>query len=200
MKARYPIKCPGARANAGKVKRSSVGTKLAGTIAACKSATTAKTGCIADRKALAGAAVEQAGRNRRGEGLDTGPFSQRPLSAKSGDSIGKSAGLSTRVTKARQTTTCIRETYSIGDLAQVFGVHHERVESWVGRGLLGRTRAIGADRGDTRFAEADVARFVRGNPREYDLRRVDQMWFKAMVFASLAGCGMRAGYGRKDGD
>lgn len=162
----------------------------------------ANTAGIAARSPLAPAAIKQAGRNRWGEGLDTGPFNQRPLNAKSGPSIGKSAGLSARVTKIRQTarkpkpsaiavrvnagrpkfSIRIRETYSLADLARVLGVHHRRVESWAKRGLLGRARGMGADRGDIRFTELNVRRFIREHPREYDLGRVDKIWFRAMVF------------------
>lgn len=158
---------------------------------------------------MAPAAIEQVGRNQRGERLDTGPFSQRPLNAKSGDSIGKSAGLSTRVRQPRQiarkpkrstmavtvkadwlkVSIRIREGYKISDLAEVFGVHHHRVETWARRGLLGKAHRLGGDQGDIRFTEANVVRFIREHPREYHLGRVHRVWFKAMIFGYPAECG-----------
>ena len=102
-------------------------------------------------------------------------MSQRPLNARSGDSTGESVGLSARIRKA----------YRIGDLAQVFGVHHHRVERWAKRGLLGRARGVGADRRDIRFTGANVVRFIREHRCEYDLGRVDRTWFQAMVFGDL---------------
>jgi len=94
-------------------------------------------------------------------------MSQRPPNAKFGDSIGESVG---------------RSAYSIGDLAQGLGVHHRHVEGWAKRGLLGRVRGGGADGRNARFTEANVVRFIREHPLEYDLGRVDKVWFKAMVF------------------
>ncbi|HEY1221601.1 MAG TPA: hypothetical protein VGF03_21855, partial [Bryobacteraceae bacterium] len=40
--------------------------------------------------------------------------------------------------------------------------------------------------GNLRFSEADVERFVREHPEEYALGRVDQEWFKYVVFGHLA--------------
>ena len=72
--------------------------------------------------------------------------------------------------------------YNLTDLAVAFGVHRDSARRWVARGLLGRTRAWQG----VRVEEKAVARFIRRYPHEYDLRRVDQTWFKAMVFGDLA--------------
>jgi hypothetical protein len=72
--------------------------------------------------------------------------------------------------------------YCISDLAEVFGVRRARVGGWVSRGLLGRpVRWQG-----TRVAESAVLRFVHRYPHEYDLRRVDELWFKSIVFGKFA--------------
>jgi hypothetical protein len=128
----------------------------------------AKTDGIVAKSPLAPAAVEQARRNRRGEGLDTGPFSQRPLNA-----------------GRPKFSNRIRQVYSIADLAQALGVHHRRVESWADRGLLGKAHDLGRYTGNARFTEANVVLFIREHPREYDLGRVDKIWFTAMVFGDL---------------
>ncbi len=74
----------------------------------------------------------------------------------------------------------ITEGYTITDLAAVFGEHHHKVRRWIDRKLLGRPMVSG---NEVRVAEHAVVRFIREHAREYDLRRVDQDWFKAMVFA-----------------
>ena len=76
----------------------------------------------------------------------------------------------------------VRDGYNLTDLAQVLGVRYLRVKGWVDRGLLGQAR----ERQGLRVQEKAVARFIRRYPHEYDLRRVDEVWFKAMVFGSLA--------------
>jgi hypothetical protein len=77
--------------------------------------------------------------------------------------------------------------YSIADLRDVFGATGDRVQSWMRRGLLGTVHPVNG----LRVTEAHVVRFIRRHPHEYDLRRVDQFWFKAMVFGRLASLGER---------
>jgi len=72
-----------------------------------------------------------------------------------------------------------REGYDVADLAEVFGVHPHKAARWVERGLFVRPRGR-LESG--RIGEDLVARFIRHFPHEYDLRRVDQVWFKSMVF------------------
>jgi hypothetical protein len=85
----------------------------------------------------------------------------------------------------------LSEGYNVSDLAECFGVHHSRIESWVRRGLLGSPHGHGGHGGDIRFAEKNIVRFIRRRPHEYNLGRVDETWFKATVFGSLAGTGER---------
>jgi hypothetical protein len=79
----------------------------------------------------------------------------------------------------------IADGYSIRTLSEVFGVHHLRVEGWIKRGLLGKARH-GGQGGMTWFPAASVSRFIRKHPSEYDLGRIDQVWFKSMLFGGLA--------------
>jgi hypothetical protein len=72
--------------------------------------------------------------------------------------------------------------YSVADLVDSFGVRRQRVEDWLRRGLLGRT----VEANGRRVSEAAVMQFIRRHPHEYDLARVDQVWFKAMFLAMLA--------------
>lgn len=74
----------------------------------------------------------------------------------------------------------VREGYTIEDLAQCFGTYRAKVRHWIERGLLGRPVRNGIA---VRVHERSVLRFIREHAAEYDLRRVDQTWFKGMVFA-----------------
>ena len=76
----------------------------------------------------------------------------------------------------------VQEGYNLTDLAAAMGVSPLRVRGWAERGLLGKVRKWQG----LRVREQFVARFIRQYPHEYDLRRVDQVWFKAMVFGALA--------------
>jgi hypothetical protein len=102
--------------------------------------------------------------------------------------IAKTLGRSTESViakaEAMRLSRRLTEGYTITDLAQVFGVDPHKAASWVRRGLLGR---IGPNMNEARVTDKAVAAFIRNHFREYDLRRVDQVWFKSMVFAPLAG-------------
>ena len=74
----------------------------------------------------------------------------------------------------------VRDGYTGADLVQVLGEHHSKVQRWLGRGLFGRRR-------DGRVGDREVYLFLRRHTSEYDLRRVDQEWFKSMMFGALSG-------------
>lgn len=78
----------------------------------------------------------------------------------------------------------VTEGYTRTDLSKLFNVAPMIVQRWVARGYLpGR---------DARFSEADVLRFVKGHPEEYDLAKVEQFWFKSLLFPT-APCFMPKG-------
>lgn len=79
------------------------------------------------------------------------------------------------------------EGYTIADLTLVFGAPPYKVRRWMERGLLGKVH----QNGGSRVAEPNVVQFIRRYPDEYDLRRVDQGWYKAMLFGGLAAYGGR---------
>ena len=81
-----------------------------------------------------------------------------------------------------------REGYNLRDLAAVFGARYHRVKCWMDRGLLGKPQWVCRE---WRIDERALIRFLRHHPHEYDLRRVDQIWFKAMLFGALASMGGR---------
>jgi hypothetical protein len=86
-----------------------------------------------------------------------------------------------------------REDYSAEDLIGVFGVSRAHIARWANRGLLGKGyKWDGSEGPHVRFREQDIVRFIREYPQEYDLTRVDQTWFKSMIFAKMAPCAVRA--------
>jgi len=72
----------------------------------------------------------------------------------------------------------VKEGYCLADLCALFGESYSKVKRWQERGLLGRVHAVSG----LRVAEENVLQFIREHHCEYDLRRVDQTLFKAMVF------------------
>jgi DNA-directed RNA polymerase specialized sigma24 family protein len=70
------------------------------------------------------------------------------------------------------------EGYTAEDLQRVFGASYYTVRRWMERGLLGKIHDVQGRRVTTE----NVLRFARKHPHEYDLRRVDQTWYKAMLF------------------
>jgi hypothetical protein len=71
----------------------------------------------------------------------------------------------------------LTEGYTQGDLQQLLGVSKRRIEKWVQMDWL-RMKA-------NRASEASVARFLRSHPGEYALSRVDEAWFKGLVFPAF---------------
>ena len=78
----------------------------------------------------------------------------------------------------------VSQGYNIADLCECFGLHQARIERWIRRGLLGKPEGDENGGGNLRFMTSRVARFARHHPHEYDLCRVNQAWFKALVLGS----------------
>ena len=70
----------------------------------------------------------------------------------------------------------IREGMTVRDLCMGTGASHHTVAKWEANGWL---RRYGG-----RFSEATVRTFVQEHPEQYDLRKVNQEWFKALLFPS----------------
>jgi hypothetical protein len=73
--------------------------------------------------------------------------------------------------------------FSVDDLVKAFGVYELKVRRWAERGLLGKVNKAVPPVG-WRFTESAVIRFIRSYPHEYSLARVDQTWFKGMLFGT----------------
>jgi hypothetical protein len=69
----------------------------------------------------------------------------------------------------------VTDGYSVDELARTFGVGKATIHRWIVRGWITRNEG--------RITETSVLRFLRFRPHEYQLRRVDEVWFKALVFA-----------------
>lgn len=65
--------------------------------------------------------------------------------------------------------------YSVDELVRTFGVGKTTVDRWISKGWITRNEG--------RVTETSVLRFLRLRPHEYQLRRVDEVWFKELVFA-----------------
>jgi len=83
-----------------------------------------------------------------------------------------------RAEQLRMSSRVMKGGYGLADLQDALGASRERVHGWVRRGLLGDV----AVHEGMRISPATVERFIRRYTDEYDLRRVDQMWFKGMIF------------------
>jgi hypothetical protein len=70
----------------------------------------------------------------------------------------------------------IRDGYSTSDLMKVFGVGWKSVERWLAHGWLRPSPESG------RMSESTVLAFIKRHPEEYSLKRIDEAWFKGMIF------------------
>jgi hypothetical protein len=71
----------------------------------------------------------------------------------------------------------ITEGYSQADLAELMGASPTSIRRWCRIGWLPLVNG--------RVPEGAVARFLRLHPHEYQLSRVDEAWFKGLVFPSF---------------
>jgi hypothetical protein len=69
----------------------------------------------------------------------------------------------------------VTQGYSVDELMRTFGVGKATVDRWIAKGWMRRNEG--------RITENSVYRFIRLRPHEYQLRRVDEIWFKEIVFA-----------------
>jgi primosomal protein N' len=73
---------------------------------------------------------------------------------------------------ARQT-----EGYSRQDLERLLGVSSRQVRRWI---ALKWIKLV-----DERVPESEIARFLRRHPEQYQLNRVDEAWFKGLLFPAF---------------
>lgn len=71
----------------------------------------------------------------------------------------------------------VTEGYSQADLAELLGASPASIRRWCRIGWLPLLNG--------RVPEVAVARFLRLHPREYQLRRVDEAWFKGLLFPAF---------------
>jgi len=83
---------------------------------------------------------------------------------------------------------CPQDGYNITDLAAAFGESMGTIRKWMERGLFGKVHRKGGAHG-ARVTERNVMLFIRLHSPEYDLRRVEQAWFKGLAFSANQNCG-----------
>jgi hypothetical protein len=81
--------------------------------------------------------------------------------------------------KSLQLCTRISEGYSQSDLAELFGVSPPTIRRWIMRRWL--TLA------DDRVCDKAVIRFLKNHPDQYSLRRINEEWFKGLIFPRFGG-------------
>lgn len=70
----------------------------------------------------------------------------------------------------------VTDGYSVDELMRLFGVGKATVDRWIARGWLYRE--------ESRVSEKSVIRFLRAQRNAYQLSRVDEAWFKEVIFES----------------
>jgi hypothetical protein len=73
----------------------------------------------------------------------------------------------------------VMEGYTCRDVSMVLGVSPRTVDKWI---LDGRLKVDGET---GRVTEMSLSRFIRNHPDKYSLKRVDETWFKGMIFPSF---------------
>jgi len=115
---------------------------------------------------------------------------QERLGELSKSEIARHLGRSYYSVKARiasmRLSSRISDGYSQQDVQQLFGVGANRVRLWITRGWLQMYKG--------RVTEKSLERFLRQHSEEYQLSRVDETWFKGMLFSSFG----RPGGGTQD--
>lgn len=72
--------------------------------------------------------------------------------------------------------------YTARGLAECFGIDAHAITRWIKLGLLkAEHRGTDHKRDTWQIHENDVRTFIMLNPQEYDLRKVDQLWFLDMI-------------------
>jgi hypothetical protein len=89
--------------------------------------------------------------------------------------LGRSYQSVKRKVAVMQLSSRICEGYSLKDVQDLIGVNSRKVYGWICKGWLR------LDQG--RASDVELRRFLRRHPEEYILRRVDEAWFKDIMFS-----------------
>jgi hypothetical protein len=100
---------------------------------------------------------------------------------RSKSAIARKLGRSYWSVKAQCSRLCvgsrITSGYSRADVEYLLGVGARSVREWIRLGWL-RLQ-------EDRITETSMTKFLRDHPEEYRLNRVDEMWFKGLMFPSF---------------
>ncbi|HEV7552444.1 MAG TPA: hypothetical protein VGP65_12215, partial [Candidatus Angelobacter sp.] len=95
--------------------------------------------------------------------------------------IARKLGRSYSSVKAQCSRLCIGSRltsgYSRADVEYLLGVGARSVKKWISLGWLKLQ--------DDRITETSMMKFLRDHPEEYRLSRVDEIWFKGLLFPSF---------------
>jgi hypothetical protein len=75
----------------------------------------------------------------------------------------------------------ITEGYTREQAAMVLGVSTPMIERWI------KARWLRISLETNRITERSLANFIRSHPEQYSLKRVDEVWFKGMMFPGAFG-------------
>lgn len=89
-----------------------------------------------------------------------------------------------------QVSARITEGYSRQDLERLLGVSSRQVRRWIARKWIKLV--------DERVPESEIVRFLRRHPEQYQLNRVDEAWFKGLLFPAFNTCKVQEFRGRED--
>lgn len=89
-----------------------------------------------------------------------------------------------------QVSARITEGYSRQDLERLLGVSSRQVRRWI---ALKWIKLV-----DGRVPESEIARFLRRHPEQYQLNRVDEAWFKGLLFPAFNTCKVREFRGQEN--
>jgi len=118
---------------------------------------------------------------------------RRPWTKEEIDRLGEHAGMSTLAALAKKLDRTpasvkaklkqleisfrLREGYTKEDLRLLLRVSTKSIRNWVNRGWL---RGVNG-----RFPESAVAKFLHQHPDQYQLGRVEEAWFKGLIFPAF---------------
>jgi hypothetical protein len=86
--------------------------------------------------------------------------------------------------KAMRLRRRISEGYTATELTECFGVDHRVIERWARAGWLRvQTRGYELERDAWAVTDAAILEFIEEHPTDFDLRRVNQIWFMDLILS-----------------
>lgn len=84
--------------------------------------------------------------------------------------------------KRKRLSRRLRDGYTLRELTLCFGVDHKVISRWIDEGKLARRERPYLDRqGVLCVTDVDLIEFISKHPMEFELCRVDQLWFMDLI-------------------